>query len=59
MSDDEEDEKAEEVIICRNCGCKHFRVVWVRQRRRGKVRALNCRNCGRRTTTVEKEETEE
>ena len=58
MAEGEEGEETPERIICPKCGCAHFRVAWVRYRRRGKVRALNCRACGRRVTSVEKLEDE-
>ncbi|MCA9221526.1 MAG: hypothetical protein KDA71_14445 [Planctomycetales bacterium] len=42
-------------LTCRQCGCKHFRVIYTRAGRSGKViRRRECRHCGRRITTLEK-----
>lgn len=42
-------------LKCRQCGCRHFRVVYTRARRGGLlVRRRECRNCGVRLTTWEK-----
>jgi len=42
-------------LECRNCGCKHFRVIYARPYRGGcLVRRRECRHCGRRITTWEK-----
>jgi len=42
-------------LVCRNCGCKHFRVIYTRPPRGGRlVRRRECRHCGRRITTWEK-----
>jgi len=41
-------------LICRDCGCRHFEVVYTRPAPRGRiVRRRACRHCGRRVTTVE------
>jgi transcriptional regulator NrdR family protein len=41
-------------LICRGCGCQHFRVVYVKHRPGGDViRRRECRNCGRRANTRE------
>ena len=43
-------------LECRKCGCRHFRVVYTRRARSGKlVRRRECRNCGKRMTTIEQE----
>lgn len=43
-------------IECRACGCRHFYVVYTRRAMGGKiVRRRECRNCGKRITTVEQE----
>jgi len=43
-------------LTCRNCGCRHFYVVYTRRAPRAKlIRRRECRNCGRRMTTVEQE----
>ncbi len=42
-------------LECRNCGCKHFRVVYTRPYRGGGlIRRRECRHCGRRMTTWER-----
>ena len=42
-------------LTCRHCGCKHFRVVYTRAARDGKViRRRACRHCGARITTWER-----
>ncbi len=42
-------------LTCYHCGCRHFRVIYTRPIRGGKImRRRECRNCGRRRTTVEK-----
>jgi transcriptional regulator NrdR family protein len=39
-------------LKCRNCGCRHFRVVYTRASWGGKViRRRECRHCGSRITT--------
>jgi len=42
-------------ISCRHCGCRDLRVVYTRQRRRGIIRRRQCRHCGRRMLTWERE----
>lgn len=43
-------------LECRRCGCKHFRVVYARRTANyGILRLRECRHCGRRISTVEKE----
>lgn len=42
-------------LVCRQCGCTHFEVVWVRHKPRGRVlRRRECRYCKTRVTTVER-----
>jgi len=42
-------------LQCRQCGCQHFRVVYTRPYRGGRlVRRRECRHCGRRITTWER-----
>lgn len=46
-----EDQKG---LVCRYCGCRHFRVVYTRPAWGGRImRRRECRHCGRRTTTWE------
>lgn len=43
-------------IECRHCGCRHFYVIYTRRAAGGRlVRRRECRNCGKRMTTVEQE----
>jgi hypothetical protein len=43
-------------LVCRECGCRHFRVVYTRPYHGGRiVRRRECRHCGRRVTTWERE----
>ena len=42
-------------LRCRTCGCRHFRVVYTRARAGVIVRRRECRYCGRRITTYERE----
>jgi len=43
-------------LTCRECGCRHFRVIYTRKASGDRiVRRRECRHCGRRITTVEKE----
>jgi hypothetical protein len=42
-------------LACRHCGCKHFRVIYIRPTRGGRImRRRECRNCGKRMTTCER-----
>ena len=42
-------------LECRNCGCKHFRVIYTRPTWGGQImRRRECRHCGKRMTTWEK-----
>lgn len=43
-------------LECRECGCRHFRVVYTRPAWGGRImRRCECRNCGKRMTTWEKD----
>ena len=43
-------------LKCRRCGCGHFYVVYTRRAPGGRLmRRRECRNCGRRMTTLEQE----
>lgn len=42
-------------LRCRNCGCRHFFVVYTKGVRGGRIlRRRECRHCGKRLTTYEK-----
>lgn len=41
-------------LVCPNCGCRHFYVVYTRPRAEKIVRRKECRHCERRVTTNEK-----
>jgi len=44
-----------EGIVCRRCGCGHFRVLYTRPATRGGIRRRReCRHCGTRVTTIER-----
>jgi hypothetical protein len=41
-------------LVCRNCGCQHFEVLYTRPTWGGRLmRRRACRHCGRRITTHE------
>jgi transcriptional regulator NrdR family protein len=41
-------------LECRNCGCKHLRVLYTRRAVGGRLlRRRECRHCGKRLTTWE------
>ncbi|MFI4860249.1 MAG: hypothetical protein ACIAXF_06160 [Phycisphaerales bacterium JB063] len=41
-------------IICRQCGCGHFYVLYTRAKPGGRImRRRECRHCGKRVTTWE------
>ena len=41
-------------LVCRACGCQHFRVLYTRRAWGGRLlRRRTCRHCGRRITTYE------
>jgi hypothetical protein len=43
-------------LICHRCGCCHFYVVYTRKRPDGRIlRRRECRHCGHRIMTIEKE----
>ena len=47
-------EDAPKGLVCRNCGCRHFEVIYTRPRPGERiVRRRECRHCGRRITTYE------
>jgi len=51
----EQKPKQQKGLECRNCGCRHFRVVYTRYSADSKItRRRQCRNCGKRFTTWEK-----
>jgi len=53
-AEDETEEK--HGLICRNCGCRHFTVVYTRRTSKNRIlRRRQCCNCGRRITTYEEE----
>lgn len=41
-------------LVCRQCGCRDFRVIYTRNDPSGIIRRRECRHCGKRVTTVEK-----
>lgn len=42
-------------LRCPRCGCQHFRVVYTRHARGGKImRNRECRHCGKRVITYER-----
>lgn len=43
-------------LECPRCGCAHFHVIKVEKRPRAIVRRRECRNCGWRTTTIERQQ---
>lgn len=42
-------------LVCRKCGCRDFFVVYTRKRRGYIQRSRQCRHCGTRKTTWERE----
>ena len=41
-------------LVCPDCGCAHFRVLYTRRAWGGRLlRRRECRHCGRRVTTYE------
>lgn len=43
-------------LECRHCGCKHFRVLYTRRGSGSKlIRRRQCRHCGKRMTTWERQ----
>ncbi len=51
---DEANPPEEKGLECPRCGCRHFYVVYNDKQTKRIVRRRQCRNCGRRVTTVEK-----
>ena len=51
-----EDQQSDDCgLVCPECQCRHFFVVYVRRVKKQRVmRRRECRNCGRRITTYEK-----
>lgn len=44
-------------LVCRACGCRHFRVLYTRPGDRNRnIRRRACRHCGLRITTTEQAE---
>lgn len=42
-------------LACRKCGCRHFYVIYTRPKKDGIMRRKQCRHCGRRTVTWERQ----
>ena len=40
-------------LVCRVCGCQHFRVIYLKRIAGAIVRRRECRYCGRRVSTRE------
>ncbi len=40
-------------LVCRACGCRHFRVIYLKRLPGALMRRRECRNCGKRITTRE------
>lgn len=40
-------------LVCRKCGCGHFRVVYVKRIAGGLLRVRECRHCRKRMRTRE------
>ncbi len=51
----EPEEKPEPGLACSNCACRDLPVYYTRSRRGFILRSRECRNCGKRMTTREKE----
>jgi len=43
-------------LICPVCGCRDFRVLYTRRYSSGLRRRRECRHCGKRITTFEKQQ---
>lgn len=41
-------------LVCSECGCDHFEVIWTDRQVRKIVRRRECRNCGKRIRTTER-----
>jgi transcriptional regulator NrdR family protein len=47
-------QEAPKGLVCRTCGCRHFRVLYTRRAVGERLlRRRMCRHCGRRITTYE------
>ena len=54
MAVEQPDKREPRGLVCPDCGCRHFNVVYTRPRPKGMiVRRRECRYCGRRITTCE------
>ena len=40
-------------LVCRACGCRHFRVIYLKRLPGALLRRRECRHCGKRITTRE------
>ena len=40
-------------LVCRQCGCRHFEVLYTRRRPDSVKRVRQCRSCGKRLVTRE------
>jgi transcriptional regulator NrdR family protein len=40
-------------LVCRACGCRHFRVIYLKRLPGALLRRRECRHCGKRLTTRE------
>jgi transcriptional regulator NrdR family protein len=54
MAERTEREVESKGLICPQCGCRHFYVVYTRPRAGKIVRRKRCRNCGRHVLTYER-----
>jgi hypothetical protein len=41
-------------LVCRKCGCREFRVLYIRRIPDGIRRLKQCRYCGKRRMTIER-----
>ncbi|MFW6125104.1 MAG: hypothetical protein ACOC46_03055 [Pirellulales bacterium] len=54
LSEMQTQQQQETGLICRGCGCRHFRVLYTRSVAGSRImRRRECRHCGRRITTHE------
>lgn len=51
---DEERKPPPRGLVCSECGCEHFDVVWTDRQVRKIVRKRACRHCGKRIRTTER-----
>ncbi len=49
--------RSERGLVCRKCGCRHFFVVYTRKVSGGIRRSRECRHCGKRIITTERQPT--